>query len=251
MLEAAVPLKVAIPSVEPMLLKPSGPTESLRDRVNRAKARWLKRVMYDSPATSTQKCFAYAVADHLNCVTLDAWPGLLSVSRKLGFQHVRTVHRAARGLERHNFLILRKIGGLWRLGPVFRPADEDRNVPERGQSSALCGDRNVHESYLSILLYESDSTRTAEKEKRRVSSAFPWQQRGEIEMKVAEWLGVDGIEVLGQLALLGDDVIERLCTAYVHKMLTDRELAAARLAVEQMRLRYVERSRSAGMTKCQ
>jgi hypothetical protein len=53
-----VSLKVAAPSVEPVRLRSSGPTESLRDRVNRAKARWLKRVMYDSPATSTQKCFA-------------------------------------------------------------------------------------------------------------------------------------------------------------------------------------------------
>jgi hypothetical protein len=236
MLEPAVSLKVAVPSVGKMPGSPAT-AESLRDRVNRAKARWLKRVMYHSPATSTQKCLAYAIADHLNCVTLDAWPGLLSVSRKLGFQHVKTMQRAARGLERCDFLILRKIGGLWRLGPVFHPADEDRNVSEPGQFSALPGDTNVHESYLSILLYESDSTRTAEKEKRWVSSAFPWQQRGAIEMKVAEWLGADGMEALGQLALLGDDVIERLCRAYVRNMLTDRELAAARLAVEQMQFR--------------
>src|SRR4051812_449650 len=52
----------------------SGP-EPLYKQVARAKARWLRRIMYGSVATSTEKCFAYAVADHLNCVTLDAWPG--------------------------------------------------------------------------------------------------------------------------------------------------------------------------------
>ena len=44
--------------------------ETLRTCVNRAKARWLKRVMYKSTASSTGKCFAYSVADHLNCVAL-------------------------------------------------------------------------------------------------------------------------------------------------------------------------------------
>src|SRR5262245_5857641 len=94
-------------------IESSGPGESLSDRVGRAKARWLKRVMYESPATSTQKCLAYAVSDHLNCVTLDAWPGLIGLSRRLGFQHVKTLRRAARGLEIHKFLIIRKVGQLW------------------------------------------------------------------------------------------------------------------------------------------
>jgi hypothetical protein len=48
--------------------------ESLRTRVNRAKARWLKRVMYQTPASSTGKCFAYSVVDHLNCSRWIAGP---------------------------------------------------------------------------------------------------------------------------------------------------------------------------------
>src|ERR1700694_1287413 len=67
----------------------SGP-ETLYKRVPRAKARWLRRVMYGTVATSTEKCFAYAVADHLNCVTLDAWPGQLRLAQFLRFKSIKT-----------------------------------------------------------------------------------------------------------------------------------------------------------------
>ena len=46
----------------------------LVETVNRMKARWLKRVMYETDVSSTAKCLAYAVSDHLNCVSLDCWP---------------------------------------------------------------------------------------------------------------------------------------------------------------------------------
>ena len=73
--------------------------EGLVERVGRAKARWLRRVMYETTASSTEKCFAYAVVDHLNCVTLDCWPSQLRLAKLLDFKAEKTLQRAARGLE--------------------------------------------------------------------------------------------------------------------------------------------------------
>jgi len=56
-------------------------------------------------------------------------------------------------------------------------------------------------------------------------------------MKVAEWLGPDGLELLGRLGALNDRIVERLCRAFAAGMLTERERAAARLAAKQARAR--------------
>ena len=105
--------------------------ESLSDQVSRAKARWLKRVMYDSDASSSEKCFAYAVFDHLNCVTLDCWPGQPRLAQLLNFKSVKTIQRAAFGLEAASAcLSIRRIGrGAYRYAPVFFPSDEDKIIP--------------------------------------------------------------------------------------------------------------------------
>lgn len=216
---------------------PEGPTvEPLRKRVNRAKARWLARVMYEPTASSTQKCFAFAVADHLNCVTLDCWPSLPKLARRLGFMSAKTLQRAAHGLARRQLLLIRQVDSMTRFAPVFLPGDEDKVVSEGGQSRPNRVDRNVHESFLSILL-ESASSRPSDASKRlgNAQPTFPWKQRGAIEIQVAEWLGPDGLDLLGRLAAIDDNAVDRLCRAYVAGALTDRERAAARLAAEQAR----------------
>src|SRR5262245_56320619 len=136
--------------------------ETLQERVNRAKARWLKRVMYHPSVTSTQKCFAYAVVDHLNCVTLDCWPGLAKLAHKLAFKCTRTLHRAAHGLEELGLLRIYAVGSLYHFAPIFLPSDEDTLVPEVGQRSPKRPDKNVPESFLSIYL-ESASRGPAER----------------------------------------------------------------------------------------
>ncbi|MEA2906614.1 MAG: hypothetical protein QOI12_4001 [Alphaproteobacteria bacterium] len=48
-------------------------------------------------------------------------------------------------------------------------------------------------------------------------------------------LGDGGIDALGRLDAIDGSIVERLCRAYVAGALGERELFAARLAVEQVR----------------
>jgi hypothetical protein len=215
-------------------------TESLSDQVNRAKARWLRRVMYESVATSTQKCFAYSVADHLNCVTLDCWVGQPRVARLLGWQSIKTVQRAAGSLARLELLALWRCGkgrAKWRYAPVFVPSDWDKPVSEKGQPCPDQMDRDVHQSFLEIHLKSGSTAAEVKRPGKGHQQARPFKraQRGGLEIKVAEMLGPDGMKVLEILNELDDRIVDRLCGAYVEGMLGERELAAARLAAEQGR----------------
>jgi hypothetical protein len=215
-------------------------TESLSDQVNRAKARWLRRVMYGSIATSSERCFAYLVADHLNCVTLDCWVGQLRVARLLGWRSTKTVQRAAGSLSSLKLLTLRRCEkgkANWRYAPVFLPSDWDKPVSEKGQSCADQMDSDVRKSFLEIHL-KSDSTAAEVKHPRKEpqeTRRFERAQRGSLEIKVADMLGPDGIQMLEILHMLDDRIVDRLCQAYVEGRLGERELAAARLAAEQAR----------------
>jgi hypothetical protein len=137
------------------------PNEPLRERVVRAKALWLSRVMYGSSASSTQKCFAYAVADYLNCVTLDCWPALPKLAKRMDFQSAKTLQRAARGLEQKGLLVVRLVDGLHRFAPVLLATDEVGLVHESRQTRPNSPDSSVSESFLSILI-ESSSRRSAD-----------------------------------------------------------------------------------------
>jgi hypothetical protein len=213
--------------------------EPLSKRVNRAKARWLKRVMYSPDATSTQKCLAYAIADHLNCVTLDCWPGQLRLTQLLGRKSSKTVQRSAGRLQEMSAIMIRRIGkgDACRYAPVFLPGDEDENVLKKGHSCPELGDTDVHQSFLEIHL-RSDSTaaegRHSEKGRPK-APPFRRAQRGGLEIEVAKMLGPDGMRILGVLGELDDRIIDRLCGAYVECTLGEGELAAARLAAGQVR----------------
>jgi len=212
--------------------------ESLVERVGRAKARWLRRVMYETSASSTQKCFAYAVADHLNCVTLDCWPSQSRLMKLLGFKSAKTLQRAARGLEETEVLTI-KGGGRngYRYAPVFMPGDADKIVPLTGLSRPAEPDKNVSESFLVIHPNKCSSTEVVAEKGRRGQHRELYQrrQRGAIEIKLAELLGPNGMEVLNRLAQLDDVIVDRLCRAYSADALSERELIAARLAAAQVR----------------
>lgn len=212
-------------------------SESLVDYVGRAKARWLRRIVYDPRATSTQKCFAYAVFDHLNCVTLDCWPSQARLATLLGFDSTKTLQRAARGLEEIGALKI-KGGGRsgYRYEPVLMPGDADRNVPKDGHLKSRYPDSNVSESFLPIHI-KSDARQTAADQPLGVKGLpdYDRRKRGTIEIEIAAALGPNGIEVLSRLGQLDDAIVERLCRAYFAGALGERELMAARLAAEQVR----------------
>lgn len=211
--------------------------ETLYERVNRAKARWLKRVMYQSEATPFQKCVSYAIADHLNCVTLDCWPAQLTLCRLLGGVCTRTLQRAGRGLETLGLISISRPSFKIRYAPVFQPCDEDSLVQKDGQIYATPEDTDVRESFLEIYL-TSDSTATAAAAARKGSAEgrkYRASERGKIELQLVERLGADGFDILSRLSSLDDRIIERLCRAFAYGQLGDRELMAARLAAEQVR----------------
>ena len=213
--------------------------EQLLERTNRAKARWLKRIMYESSANSTEKCFAYSVADHLNCVTLDCWPSQSRLAKLLGFDSVKTIKRAAQGLEQLGVLTIKsQRRNRCRYAPVFLEGDEDKIVKKAGLAGPPAPDRNVTESYLNNLLKPSPPTTAADQGSEPGRSVFHGynynpRQRGALELEVAELLGGDGFEVLARLAELDPPAVDRLCRAFAVGALGDRELAAARLAVQQ------------------
>lgn len=203
--------------------------ESISAWANREKARWLRRVMYDSTATPTQKCFAYAVSDYLNSVTLDCWPAQETLARRLGLKCTRTVQRAARGLEKLGLMTVKrnKAGkSAYRYAPVLSPLDDDfaRNSEPAGPKS---GDRNVKESSLGIHI---TSYSTAANVAR---PAFKPHERGALEVRVARLLGPAGLEILADLAAIDDALVVRLCRALVEEVLSERDLAAARLAAKR------------------
>src|SRR6202790_1868025 len=129
--------------------------ETVSDRVNRAKHRWLKRVMFDRGTSSSEKCFAFLVVDRLNCVTQDCWPGQKLIADQFGWS-IKTVHRVAVGLERRGHLrIIRNSNGSYRYAPVFLPEDEDKSVGAKGQNCPSVPDKNVEESFLGIPINQS------------------------------------------------------------------------------------------------
>jgi len=205
--------------------------------VARTKARWLKRVMYESPANSTQKCLAYAIFDHLNCVTLDCWPSQLRLAQLLGFDSVKTVQRAARGLERLGFITVTGGGRQgYRYAPAFTPQDEDNSVKADRRNRSAATDKTVNESILQI--HSSRPTPTAAAVDQRIvdaGQAYRRHQRGAIELQLAERLGPGGIDILAKLSSIDDRIVERLCRAHSADLLSDREITAARLAAEQVR----------------
>lgn len=213
--------------------------QSLLDHVNRAKARWLKRIMYDLPQiTSTEKCLAYAISDHLNCATLDCWPSQVRLAQLLGFKSTKTVQRTTRGLQRHGVLtIKRRWRSNYRYAPIFFPGDEDKIVASGRRGGPNAPDKNVRESFLTTHPNLSSSTEVVADDGEglvRTRPSYDRRRRGAIEMQLAEMFGKNGFDVVARLAELDDAIVDRLCRAFAEGQLGEREIYAARLAAEQV-----------------
>lgn len=220
--------------VEPGLAPAKAPATSstLFDAVSRAKALWLKRAMYHAKATSTEKCFAYLVADHLNCVTLDCWPSQFRCARLLGFKVTRTVQRAARGLEGWELLRITTAGKSGcRYAPIFLDSEFDKPVTKSGHVCRADPDAHVRESFLEIHINKSEPTQKSSPDTNH--NVYERRKRGAIEMEIVKLLGADGVDILQKLGSLDDGIVDRLCRAFIERQLGERELIAARLAANQ------------------
>jgi hypothetical protein len=194
--------------------------------------------MYDLATSSSEKCFAYAVVDRLNCVTLDCWPSQKTIAGDFGWS-TKTVHRVAFALRRRGHLrITRNTHGSYRYAPIFLPEDMDKSVGQSGQYCPPVSDKNVDESSLDILINQSSPSGAGSKlgigPKDTFDSRYDKRQRGSYEMEVAKRLGNDGFDILARLSDHDDAPVERLCRAFADGELGHRELLAARLAVQQL-----------------
>jgi len=206
-------------------------TETLTEQVARKKHRWLKRVVYDLATGSSEKAFAYLVMDHLNCVSLDCWPGQKKIADKFGWS-TKTVHRVAFALERRGYLrIARSTHGSYRYAPVFLPEDEDKSGGSLRQNCPPGSDKNVDQSFLGILTNQS----TPRTRPQSISPpGYDPHQRGRFEAELAKRLGSQGFEILAKLSEHDDAIVERLCRACASGEVGERELSAAHLVAQQL-----------------
>lgn len=220
--------------------RPAPGKSSLLEQVNRKKARWLKRVMYETRASSTAKCFAYAVFEHLNCVTMDCWPAQERIARLLNRKCTKTAQRAAKQLERLGLLIIKRdCPNHLRYAPIFTSEDDDKNKIDApsGDNRPIDTDKKDKESNLPNLHQESTPAGRASAKTDRFPGSTPEYDprlRGGIEIKIAAMLGDDGVAVLQRLGEFDDRSVDRLCRAYAEGSLTKRELSAAVLVVQQL-----------------
>jgi Helix-turn-helix domain len=210
--------------------------ESLHRRVARCKGRWLKRAML-STASPAQKVFAFFVFDHLNCVTLDAWPSQETIAEYMHCS-TKTVRRAAEGLQAISLIHIRRVRVLNhrpRYAPVFTADDWDTGVPPDGQRRAKEADGGVQESTLGIHI--NKSTSTDRQAKPNDPARYRQAERGRWELELIEALGSGGQEMVETLSLIDDVSIDRLCRSLAEGNLGEREIEDARLAVLQARFR--------------
>ncbi len=64
-------------------------------------------------------------------------------------------------------------------------------------------------------------------------ASYRRSERGKWEQRLIGRFGSDGVDVLGKLAGIDDNIVERLCQAICAGRLGDREVEAARLAAAQ------------------
>jgi hypothetical protein len=209
-------------------------------KFNSDKFRWLNSVCSDPAVSSTSFRVAYAIADHLNKTTRNAWPSQQRIARRFGC-HQKTVQRAIKELEGLGWLkVRRRRDGLtsnrYEIAWPFGTQDDDKPVETATndgnslvqQSDQECpggGGKNDPQSYSSKL--PRIFSRSASEEKR-----YPrFIDRGNYEQQIVARLGTDGHSILNELEDMDPRTVERMCRAQQRGVLTQLDLDAARLAV--------------------
>jgi hypothetical protein len=124
-----------------------------------------------------------------------------------------------------------------RYAPVYLvEMTPDMKGARTGQRCQPELDAGVHQSFLSTSLKSFlEDGLPKEESKKGVSVqsylSFNLAERGRYEREVAPLLG--GMDVLFRLAAIHDDIVTRICEAYVTGNLGERQIRAAKLAAKQ------------------
>jgi hypothetical protein len=204
----------------------------------RAKEEWLKRVMMIGSLVHSHRVLAYFVADSLNWATMDCWPAHQTLAGWAGTS-TKTVQRTTLLMEDKTLMAIYRRNGSshpLRYAPIYLvKMTSDTEVARTGQRGPPGVDTNIQESFLATPLESSVAGRPPKEEKTgasvRKSLSFNLAERGRLELELAPILG--GIDVLVRLAAIHNDIVTRICEAYVTGNFSARQIKAARLAAKQ------------------
>jgi hypothetical protein len=209
----------------------------------RLKEEWLKRVMMIGALAPSYRVLAYFVTDSLNWATMDSWLSHQTMAGLAGTS-TKTVQRTTSLMEDKTLMaVYRRDGSTHplRYAPVYLVQTvSDTEVARTGQRCQLKLDAGVHESFL-LTPFESflENGRPKEESQKGVSVqpylSFNLAERGRYELEVAPLLG--GMDVLLRLAAIHDDIVTRICEAYLRGHLGERQIKAAKLAAKQSQTR--------------
>jgi hypothetical protein len=200
---------------------------------NLKKMKWLNAVCKDCKISPTAFRVAYLLGDHFNSISGEAWPSHQRLASSLCIA-TKTIQRAARELEIHGWLEVRRSRGRrttnryrphWPSGKV--PVYEDRSDPNTGHLRPQTGDENVPQSYLPNLLRTSLS-RGREKKSR-------FLDRGLYEQRIGQKFGPRAEEALVELNKNDPELLDILCRAEKDGQLTAADMHGLQLHLASLR----------------
>jgi hypothetical protein len=208
----------------------------------RACACWFDRVMRAGLSGRTL-IVGYALKQHFNAVTHDAWPSHQRLSNRYRVC-TKTIHRGMADLAEGKFIVIahtRRKNQTHRYAPLFICGDWDCSDHRPRQNCPGAKDRTVQQSSLVIsssstfltpaMIHEITLRDYAMKSK---GEPYNRLKRAGLEFEVANRLGNAGGEILDQLHAFDDLCVERLCVAQHYGALTEHLLTAARLAARYL-----------------
>jgi hypothetical protein len=202
------------------------------------KEEWLKRIMMIGALVPSHRVLAYFVTDSLNWATMDCWPSHQTMADWAGTS-TKTVQRTTLRMEDKTLMAVYRRNGSshpLRYAPVYLvETTSDTEVARTGHRCSPGLDTSVHESFLETPFESSVEDGLSKEESKRVSVqkylSFNLAERGRVESEIAPLLG--GIDVLLRLAAIHDDIVTRICEAYLTGNLGTRQIRAAKLAAKQ------------------
>jgi hypothetical protein len=198
---------------------------------NRDKMQWLTAICKDYNISATSFRIAYLIGDHFNSMSGEAWPSHQRIASILRVA-TKTVQRAARDLEDHGWLEIRRSRSRRSSNRyrIRRPtgvesSSRDNSEPSSGHLGPRKGDDNVRQSFSENL------TRTFLNGSRG-KTHFP--DRGRYEQQLIERFGDDAEQIVTELHERASDVLDVVCLAQKENQLTEADWSGLRLFLQSL-----------------